>query len=558
VTTIRLTEEPMSYRPYGPATPLLFGYDPTRDLPDDHLARLVEQVVEECVRPPARQPGPGQPPFDPRLCVKVLVYGYATGMRSSRRLEQLCVESLPYLFLTRGDTPSYRTLCSVRVEKSELIEAVWVGLFAVASAVGMGRVGRLVIDSTKVRADASPEAVLTAAEYEAVRQELVRVLEEAAEVDAREEREGLPGETRLGQSVPKEQMRDILRRVRKTQRAAGRSAGTAAGAAGAPPAETCVPAPVAEARGAEAAPVAGAEADEPRRRLTRAMRERLAAAIERIALAQEQQEAYLCLTDPDAQMMYGERDRKVRECHSFEVVVDRAAGLLVVGQSSQASHDNERLEELVEAAREQEPEGVHAVDADSGYYQGDALGRLIERGIDTCVPDSNTAGDLHRGRPIGTGQQQARGPGVFEYEAEADRYRCAAGEELRFTQEREHAGQRVKVYRAVADCRACELAPQCLVKATAQHRTLKVGAYAQVLEAARLRFAEPEHQGRYRHRGEAVETVFGFLRGVLGYRRWFLRGKEPVACEARLFKTAYQIRKVHRRWAGAGGAGAVR
>src|SRR4029079_15584563 len=56
----------MSYRLYTPPTPLLFGYDPVRDLPPDHLARLVEQVVEASVTPPRRRWRPGQTDLDPR------------------------------------------------------------------------------------------------------------------------------------------------------------------------------------------------------------------------------------------------------------------------------------------------------------------------------------------------------------------------------------------------------------------------------------------------------------------------------------------------------------
>src|SRR4051812_29434123 len=73
---------------YHPPAPLRFGYDPERDLPPVHLARLVEQVVEATVARQKSAPGTGQPPYDPRLCIKVLLYGYATGLRSSRRLEQ--------------------------------------------------------------------------------------------------------------------------------------------------------------------------------------------------------------------------------------------------------------------------------------------------------------------------------------------------------------------------------------------------------------------------------------------------------------------------------------
>ena len=75
----------MSYRTYNPPSPQLMEYDPFYDLPRDHLARLVEIVVKESIGPPKDTRGPGQPAFDPRLCVKVLTYGYATGVRSSRQ-----------------------------------------------------------------------------------------------------------------------------------------------------------------------------------------------------------------------------------------------------------------------------------------------------------------------------------------------------------------------------------------------------------------------------------------------------------------------------------------
>jgi len=169
----------MSYREHNPPCPRLVGYDPFYDLPMDHLARLVEEVVEESLELPAKSAGPGQPGFDPRLCAKVLVYGYATGVRSSRQLEKLCDESLPYLFLTRGDTPSYRTLCSVRVEQAEILERVWVGLFSVARECGMHRLGRIVVDSSKLRANTGSESVLERDEYAEMKSALKSILAEA-------------------------------------------------------------------------------------------------------------------------------------------------------------------------------------------------------------------------------------------------------------------------------------------------------------------------------------------------------------------------------------------
>jgi hypothetical protein len=554
----------MSYRPYAPPAPLLIGYDPFRDLPADHLARRVEQVVEASVRPGPRPAGAGQPPFDPRLPIKVLVYGYATGQRSSRQLERLCDESLPYLFLTRGDTPSYRTLCTVRVDQSDLIEQVWVDLFAVAASVGLNRLGHLVVDSTKVRANASPEAVLTADEYEPVRQELQQILAEAAAVDAQEAAAGRPGATRLGREVPPEQMREILRRVRQrrarakreataTAAAGPRAAGTAAGAeppapaSASRPARALAPESAPAGRAGEPGRPAGAGSERPP--LGPRMRPRVEAALAAIAAAETEAQKHLCLTDPNARMMPEGREKRVQECHSFEVAVDREAGLLVVGQTTQEGQDNARLEALVAAAQTHEPAGVKTADGDSGYYAGDAVGRLLAAGIDLCVPDSNTACDLHRGQPIGTTRERARGQVPFEYDPAADCFRCPEGNQRRRRQQRRAHGQTVTDYRAVRDCRACPLAAICLTQAQAKRRTLRVGQEQPALAAALQRFAEPAHQERYRHRAEVVESVFGFVRGVRGYTRFLLRGKERVACEGRLIKGGYQVRKVHRAWA---------
>jgi hypothetical protein len=540
----------MSYRPHPPSGPLLIGYDPERDLPADHLARLVEQVVEASVTPPRRPAGPGQPPFDPRLPLKVLVYGYATGQRSSRQLERLGAESLPYLFLTRGDTPSYRTLCTVRVEQCELLEQVWVGLLAVAQACGMARVGHLVVDSTKLRADASPEAVLKAGEYEPMREELGRILAEAAQVDAKETAEGAPGATRLGAAVPPEQMREIVRRVRRRLARAQRdgSGPKEPPAGGAAPGGGSSPPGSAPASGG-AAPGVGARARGGARPLGPQMMGRLQAGLAAIEGAMTEGRQHLCLTDPEARMMGGGRERKVRECYSFEVAVDAGAGLLVVGQVSQAASDNERLEAVVGAAAPYEPAGVQAVTADSGFYGGGPVGRLLEAGIDLCVPDSNTAGDLHRGQPVGTVRAAGRGQVVFAYDPVTDQYRCPEGNRLERHQVREQAGQEWTVYKAQQACRGCPRAGECLTQRSAQYRTLKVGKQHAALEAARQRFNEPQHQERYRHRGEQVETVFGVLRGTLGYPRFRLRGLGRVTQEARLMALGYQLRKVVGRWA---------
>jgi hypothetical protein len=280
------------------------------------------------------------------------------------------------------------------------------------------------------------------------------------------------------------------------------------------------------------------------------MRQRVQAGLAAVEAARARQAPHLCLTDPDARMMGGGRTRRVQEGYSFEVAVDREAGLLVVGQVTQEPTDNARLEPLVAAAQAHEPNSVKAVDGDSGYYSGGAIARLAAAGIDTCVPDSNTAGDRHRGQPAGTVRDAGRGQVLFTYDPALNLYRCPEGNELVRSQRREQGGQVMVQYKARRDCRSCPRAGECLSQAKARYRTLKVGEYQAEVEAARQRFNEPEHRERYRHRGEVVETVFGVVRGTLGYTRFLLRGLARVGSEARLIKLAYQVRKVHGATAG--------
>jgi hypothetical protein len=225
-------------------------------------------------------------------------------------------------------------------------------------------------------------------------------------------------------------------------------------------------------------------------------------------------------------------------------------GVLVVGQTTQETADNARLEPLLAAAEVHEPHGITSVTADCGLFAGDAVGRVNQRGIETCIPDSNTACDLHRGDPIGTQQAKTRGSVEFVYDAVAGLWRCEEGNELVREEQRRHYGQQVTTYRAKRSCEGCPRAPECLSQPRAKHRTLTIGEYHEELAAARERFRQPEHREQYRHRGEAVEGVFGFVRGTLGYPRWLLRGTEGVAREGQLFKLAYQLRLIHRNWAG--------
>jgi transposase len=515
-------------RQYDSPSPLLIGYDPFVDLPNDHLARLVELVVEESVVV-RDEVHPGQPKFDPRLCLKVLIYGYATGLRSSRALEKQCRESLPYLFLSRGDTPSYKTLCSFRTQSAEMLEDVWMGLFVVAKNLGLNRLGRIVVDSTKLRANTGSEMILAREEYAQIKQELQNIKAEAEARDKLEDAEGYDGETRTGKDAGKLQMRDILRNVRRELSRHAKST-------------TC------DRRTPE-------KKDEAPKCITSRMKKRIKDAIDAISEAEADGRDHLCLTDTDARMMHGGVDKKIHECHSLEVAIDRDCGLLVGDGVTQIGNDNERLVHLVESAKMNEPESVKAVDGDSGYFSGTGLLSLIECGIDTCIPDSITACELHRGMRIGTLVKKRSV--ALEYDAANDVYHCPEGNELTKRASRGRDDCREDRYRSVRGCKGCVRYGECIVRADgkpakATHKWIGVRQCQAVLAASIKRFDESEHRERYNMRASFVETVHAFIRGVLGYDRWLLRGSDKVKHEGKLMTTAYQFRKLHLSWVGHG------
>jgi hypothetical protein len=458
------------------------------------------------------------------LCLKVLIYGYATGVRSSRQLEKHCNESLPYLFLTRGDTPSYRTLCSFRIECRDLLEKVWIEAFAVAKSLGLKRMGRIVVDSTKLRANASAEMVLKQEEYAALKQELKGILDEAEAKDKAEDAEGYEGETSTGKKPDKLQMRDILRRVRR-QMSKKKDDDD-----GDPPQD--------DGPGGKA--------------ITGHMRSRIKDTIEAIDEAESEGRGHLCLSDPDARMMHGGVEKKVRECHSLEMAIDKDCGLLVADEVTQVGNDNDRLIPLVKSAAKNEPQGVHAVDGDSGYYKSESLSSLIRSGVDVCIPDNNTAGELHRGLKVGT-QANCRSI-ALEYDTERDAYSCPMGNVLTLRPRRKSDPDNARRYQTIHSCEGCSLYSECVVRvdgkaAKSKYKSLKVRECSEEILAAMQRFNDPEHRHRYHMRGSFIEGVNGFIRGTLGYDRWLLRGSDGVRTEGKLITTGYQLRTLHKHWA---------
>lgn len=161
-------------------------------LPEDHLVWFILDVVDQLdtsgFHVSRRIGGVGRQGYDPDMLLGLLLFAYASGERSSRRIERLCVDHVAFRVLCGQDAPDHTTIARFRAEHTEVFAEVFAQVLRLCSAAGMVKVGVVAIDGTKIAANAARGANRSP---ETVRQEARRIAEqvvaEAAGVDAAED-----------------------------------------------------------------------------------------------------------------------------------------------------------------------------------------------------------------------------------------------------------------------------------------------------------------------------------------------------------------------------------
>ena len=172
----------------------------------------------------------GFPPYDPRLMTKLLVYGYATGITSSRKLETATHRDVAVRMLCAGQQPDYRVIARFRARHLDALAGLFVQSLGLCRRAGLVRLHALAVDGTKLRANASRHKAMSYdrmfarrpdldAETRALRQIAERVFAEAAAIDAAEDE--LFGAGSRGDELPPELRRreDRLKFLREAKAA---------------------------------------------------------------------------------------------------------------------------------------------------------------------------------------------------------------------------------------------------------------------------------------------------------------------------------------------------
>ena len=201
---------PTTYRPYAPDQLQLLPSSLKEWLPEGHLVWFVSDAVDalDLGAFHARYAGDGRrcQPFDPSMMVKVLVYAYASGVFSSRKIARSLEQDVAFRVLGADNFPAHRTLREFRQVHLAEFSALFVQVVQLAREAGLVKLGRIGIDGTKVKANASKRKAMSYGrmrEREAQLQaEIEALTRQAEQQDAAEDREH--GADRRGDELPQE------------------------------------------------------------------------------------------------------------------------------------------------------------------------------------------------------------------------------------------------------------------------------------------------------------------------------------------------------------------
>jgi len=359
-----------TFRSYDPDQVLLMAPVLQEWIPEGDLAHFVSDLVETGALDlsaiyAAYEDERGYPPYDPRLMVKLLVYGYANGVMSSRKLERATYRDVAVRMLCADQHPDYRSIARFRARHLEALAELFVQALRLCRKARLVGLGTLAVDGTKLRANASRHKAMSyermtkkeaelEGEIAALRERVDALLGDAERVDAEEDERF--GPDRRGDELPAELRRreGRLARIREAKAALE-----------------------AEAAEAETARRAELEAQGKTPRAPRDGRDPF----------KPKPTAQRNFTDPESRIMKTS-DGAFHQCFNGQAIVDSTAQVIVVAELSDEAPDARQLE----PALAQLADNLEAIDAeldddaallgDAGYFSEDNVAITAEHGLD--------------------------------------------------------------------------------------------------------------------------------------------------------------------------------
>ncbi len=199
-----------TFRPWAPEQGYLLAPSPLDWLPEDHLARFILDVVKDldlqAIYAHDEREVRGYPPWDPRMMVALLLYGYCVGVPSSRRIERKTYEDVAFRVIAGDQHPDHSRISDFRKTHLAALTELFVQVLRLCQKAGLVKLGHVALDGTKVKANASKHKAMSYDRMQQKEAELSAKVKEllAAAAACDDEEDATYGKDRRGDELPEE------------------------------------------------------------------------------------------------------------------------------------------------------------------------------------------------------------------------------------------------------------------------------------------------------------------------------------------------------------------
>ena len=319
-------------------------------LPDDHPVYYISEMVDKmdlsAIYGEYREER-GYPPYDPKMMVKVLLYAYSKGIRSSRKIERALHEDVGFRVLSANQQPDFWTIAAFRRKHHKALGDLFVQTVRIAEKAGLLKLRHVAVDGTKIKANASKHSAMSygrmKTEVERLRKEIEEYLRQCDEVDAAEDKKyGKASGWRLPEHLSTVQKR--LEAIEKAKREL--------------------------------------EEEEQRKRND----EDQGSPPERGSpRAVPDDKAQRNFTDPESRIMLNS-DKSFIQGYNAQAAVDADSKVIVAADLTNKCSDVQHLEGLVTQVESNTGRRPKEVSADAGYWSEANVRALEGRGIEAFIP----------------------------------------------------------------------------------------------------------------------------------------------------------------------------
>ena len=425
----------------------------------------------------------GRPSYDPYDLLKLFVWGYLNGIRSSRKLERECNRCLEAIWLMRKLAPDFWTISEFRKENPDRITGDFREFVAFLQDIDLVEGKFVSIDGSKFRACNSRKRTFTRNDdveprLKRIEERVDRYMRELEMNDQLEEEEDEDDGELLRKK--NDYLRAKLERLKKSKR----------------------------------------DLEEARRKL------------------QEDGVKEVSFTDPDSKLM--KNNGRFEVCYNAEMAVDRKGHMIVNYDVTNDSNDQRQLSPMARSTKEALGVQKLEVAADSGFANMAQIRECVEDGITPYLPTERLDGST-KGRGGGNVPDPVNfGKDKFPYDRKRDVYTCPTGNEMTFrhTVTRKD-GEAWRVY-ATDACKACPFRAKC-TKSKRGGRTITRWVDQKIIDQLLERVKKkPETLD---DRAKLAEHPFGTIKRAFGMRYFLLRGLRKVNAEMGFTVLAYDMRR---------------